>query len=346
MNILLIQLRRIGDLILTTPAIAAVRQTFPDARITLIVSPESAAMGPAIAGVQQVLEVHRGLHDFGLFLKVARGKFDYCVDFTQNNRSSLLTLASGADKRIGPLRGKRRGRLRLTVYNELVRLQMRDMHTVDYNLALLEPMGIRNLTPPVQLKLPASALEEAGELQRQYKIGEQFFVFHPGAARPEKFWEPDRWADLITTAMVRWNVTAVLTGGTSEREKAHLAGIRSRLQQLNSCPKGAVVDLSGKTDLLSLVALIAKSQLVVTVDSAPMHLAAATRIPQVVLFGPTNPFHWHPRGVPSLILQGNSPVPVRDFVPWQPRLSMNLISTQAVIDAMDSLLPAPAAKAL
>ena len=69
-----------------------------------------------------------------------------------------------------------------------------------------------------------------------------------------------------------------------------------------------MVDFSGKTDLLTLAALIARARLLVTVDSAPMHLAAATRTPQVILFGPTNPFHWRPRESPALILQGESTI--------------------------------------
>jgi len=102
-----------------------------------------------------------------------------------------------------------------------------------------------------------------------------------------------------------------------------------------------VIDLSGKTDLLTLGALIAQARLLVTVDSAPLHLAAATHTPQVALFGPTNPFHWRPRESPALILQGESGVPLQEFAPREPRLPMKQISTRAVIDAMDSLLSIP-----
>src|SRR5438067_12115426 len=87
---------------------------------------------------------------------------------------------------------------------------------------------------------------------------------------------------------------------------------------------------------------IARAELLVTVDSAPMHLAAATHTPQVVLFGPTNPFHWRPRESPALILQGKSATPVTEFVPAQPRFAMSQISTEAVIGAMASLLSFPA----
>ena len=105
MNILLIQLKRIGDLILTTPAIAAVRKKFPDANIALVISAEGKALAPAIAGVNKLLVMPRGLAGFGTAAAVARGKFDYCVDFTRNDRSALLVLLSRAKKRIVSLGG-------------------------------------------------------------------------------------------------------------------------------------------------------------------------------------------------------------------------------------------------
>ena len=76
---------------------------------------------------------------------------------------------------------------------------------------------------------------------------------------------------------------------------------------------------------------------------APMHFAAAWETPQVVLFGPTNPFHWHPRSESAIILMGEFEGPVSEFDPKQRAVPMNQISTQSVIDAMETLLSAPAA---
>src|SRR4029077_6337267 len=130
-------------------------------------------------------------------------------------------------------------------------------------------------------------------------------------------------------------VDLVLTSGPSHDEQAHVTAIKKNTQQ-------KIIDVSGKTDLLTLAALIGQARFLVTVDSAPMHLAAATRTPQVILFGPTNPFHWRPRESPALILQGTSTSPATEFAPKQARITMNQISTQAVIDAMETLLSAPA----
>ena len=103
----------------------------------------------------------------------------------------------------------------------------------------------------------------------------------------------------------------VLTGGKLRMEQEHIARIKAHLQH-------PVIDLSGKLDLLSLGALLQRARLLVTIDSAPMHLAAAFGTPQVALFGPTNPFHWRPRATPATILQAGNPAPVTDFVPKQP----------------------------
>jgi predicted lipopolysaccharide heptosyltransferase III len=335
LNILLIQLKRIGDLILTTPAIAAVREKFPNANLTLVMSAECKALAPAIAGVNKILVMPRGIAGFGAAAAIAGGKFDYCVDFTRNDRSALLVFLSRAKKRIVSFRIKQRSKFRTRFYNEFVPHRMRDMHTIDYHLALLAPLGISGGSAAVQLQLPKSAREKAAELLDAQNVQKPFIIFHPGSARAEKFWNAQRWAEVINHAADHHDVDLVLTGGSGSIEQIHIDDVKSKVRH-------RVIDLSGKTDLLTLAALIAKARLLVTVDSAPMHLASASRTPQVILFGPTNPFHWRPRESPVLILQGESRAPFTEFVPKQPRLQMNQISTQAVIDAMETLLSAPA----
>jgi predicted lipopolysaccharide heptosyltransferase III len=335
LNILLIQLKRIGDLILTTPAIAAVRDKLPDAQVTLVISAECKPLAPAIAGVNKLLVMPRGFAGFSTVTAIAGGKFDYCVDFTRNDRSALLVLLSRATKRIVSFRIKVRSKFRTRFYNKFVPHRMRDMHTVDYHLALLEPLGIVNAPGATQLALPESTRSAATQLLDTADVRREFIIFHPGSARPEKFWNAQRWAQVINHAGDKHHVDLVLTGGRSPLEQTHIADIKSKV-------RNRVVDLSGKTDLLTVAALIGRARLLITVDSAPMHLAAATPTPQIILFGPTNPFHWRPRESPALILQGTATSPITEFVPKQPRIPMNQISTEAVIGAMETLLSAPA----
>jgi predicted lipopolysaccharide heptosyltransferase III len=336
-NILLLQLKRIGDLVLTTPAIAAVRKKFPTANVTLVLANECAKLVPAIMDVNRVLVMRRGGFDVATPAAIARTKFDYCIDFTRNDRSAFLTLLSSAKKRVVARRIRSSSRIRRFFYNEFVVVRLRDMHTVDYNLALLQPLGISAASPAIRLSLPATAREKAAALRKQYRIGDSFVVFHPGSARAEKLWEPQRWAETIEQTRKHQGLDLILTGGTGRLEQAHLTEIKSKL----TCP---ATDLSGQTDLLTLAALIGEARLLVTVDSAPMHLAAATGTPQVVLFGPTNPFHWRPRESRAWILQGASASPLTEFVAKQPGTPMKQISTQAVIDAINGLLSSPVAQ--
>jgi predicted lipopolysaccharide heptosyltransferase III len=335
-KILLLQLKRIGDLILTTPALAALRASFPEAQLTLVVSTECAELLPAISNVDRILITRRNLRDLSLFFSIAARRFDYCVDFTRNDRSASVSLLSGARRRVVSYRVREQSKTRARAYTDFVSVRMRDMHTIDYNLALLKPLGARDASTVPNLDVPQMAYEKAGALRRNWRVTGPYVILHPGSARQEKLWDPGRWAEVIECFGRNNGIDLVLTSGPSHDEQAHIAAIRKKTQR-------QIVDLSGKTDLLTLAALIGQARLLVTVDSAPVHLAAATRTPQVILFGPTNPFHWRPRESPAVVLHGKSAAPVTEFSPMRPRLLMSEISTDAVIGAMDSLLSLHAA---
>jgi heptosyltransferase III len=332
-NILFIQLKRAGDLILTTPAISALHEKFPDARISLVVSRACTELLPGISCIDHGLVANRA----HAWFRVARDRADYCIDFTRNDRSAFLTRLSRAKLRIASERPKQKSTMRSRAYNRFVVAPVRQLHTIDYHLRLLEPLGITPPAPPIQLAIPENAQINANRLRTAHQIAKEYIVFHPGSARTEKLWQARRWAQTIEHATQNHPVDVILTGSNSVLEQNHLREIKSHLRR-------NIIDLSGKTDLLTLAAIIAQAQLLVTVDSAPTHLAAATRTPQVALFGPTNPFHWRPRDSAALVLQGASTTPLREFSADQARLPMKQISTGAVIDAMETLLSMPTGK--
>jgi ADP-heptose:LPS heptosyltransferase len=324
-------------LILTTPAILSVRAQFPRAHIALAIAGECEPLLPAIPGIDAAFVCKRRMRSVTLSRELRSSSFDCVVDFTQNDRSGWLSLVSGAPRRIASAQWKRKGKLRARFYNEFVPCAMKDMHIVDYNLALLAPLGISNAPIEPKLDLPQAAREKVAAII-SCEIGQEAFaVFHPGSARPEKFWEANRWAKIIAFAKDELHLQPVLSSGDSTIEREQLGEIRSHL----SVP---VIDLAGRLDLLTLAALIACARLLVTVDSAPTHLASATKTRQVVLFGPTNPFHWRPRTSPAVVLFGKSPSD--DFQRRAPKHLMNQISTEGVIDAMRSMHTAPAASAV
>jgi ADP-heptose:LPS heptosyltransferase len=121
MKILLLQLKRIGDLILTIPSIAALRERFPEAHITMVVSSECGDLLPAISGVDRILMARRNLSDLAAFLAVAGNKFDYCIDFTGNDRSALLAFLSQARQRIVSHRVRDQSKSRARVYTDFIK---------------------------------------------------------------------------------------------------------------------------------------------------------------------------------------------------------------------------------
>jgi ADP-heptose:LPS heptosyltransferase len=341
-RILAIQTKRIGDFVLTTPALHALTQA-PSAHLSLVHTEGTAALLPAMAGLvdQSLLYRPRG-GNAGLWKSILRGSFDLCVDFTGRDRTALLSLGSRAPRRV-VARGALRGSLwRRFCYNVIADLPVRERHTVDFYLAqaavaLGEPPPDESAGPPPAplLQLPGGAFAEARAALRSQGIdlGAEFIVIHPGSARPEKYWVPARWAEVIDFCQETLGRPCVLTGGSGDPfEQAHLARIHAALRR-------PCADLSGRLDLLGLAAVLAQAAVFAGVDSGPMHLAAAFGRPQVVLFGPTNPFHWRPRHADCRVLQaGQGDLPVRDFRDRSPRGDLAAISTRAVTSCISEFL--------
>jgi len=341
-HVLAIQLKRIGDLLLTTPALHALRTA--GARVTLALADNTAPLLPALTGevIDDTLVFRRGSIQLAQWRRVAfarRGEFDAVVDFTGNDRSALLTRLSGARQRVIARDAlKRAARWRPWCYTAFAETDVRLRHTVDRYLdtvralALLIPEFSEKNPPAPVLHLPAEARAAAQEAMGGHT---DYAVVHPGSARAEKYWPPERWAVVIDHVQRVRGVPVALTGGRGDPfEDAHLQAIRAAL----SAPVAA--DLAGRLDLLALAALIAGSAFFLGVDSGPMHLLAAARRPAVVLFGPTNPFHWRPRHAECRVLRAgekNPPARGNDDPAFPPAArggSMNEISVDAVLAAL------------
>src|SRR5438034_10335755 len=185
MKVLLLQLKRIGDLILTTPAIAALRKSFPDALLTLVSSGESADLLPALSNVDRVLIARRNLSDIALFPAIARRKFDCCIDFTRNDRSASLAFLSRARRRIVSYRVRDQSKTRARAYNDFVDVRMRDMHTIDYHMGLLKPLGVPNAHYSLHLQIPQPPRAWAAQLRPRARTGVRLLTSASLSARQQ-----------------------------------------------------------------------------------------------------------------------------------------------------------------
>lgn len=338
MKILAIQLKRIGDLILTTPALQFLREAAPEAEISLAVAHGSHELAPAVAPVNDILALPRGASAH--WGRVVLSRYDLCLDFTGTDRSALLTALSTASRRLG-FDWVRRSAARALAYNEFVPSPVRELHTVDHYLDLARagvPEGQATASTRPTLRLPPSASDRAAAFLHDLPDDRPYAILHPGSARREKYWLAERWAEVAAHLIRTQGLRCIITGGMDPMETAHLSELQRRLGEME-LPAASWQCLAGHVDLPTTAALVERAALVISADTAVVHLAAAFETPQIALFGPTNPFHWRPRHPAALILSAAQPeAPLQKFTPRMKGAPMERISTAAVIRATTELL--------
>jgi ADP-heptose:LPS heptosyltransferase len=329
-RILLLQLKRIGDFILTAPAVAALRAAKPRAEIVAVVPANMAEIAHGFGGITRVLPYRPRALNLRTWISIMAGSWDVCVDFAGTDRTALMTRLSRAVKRIGY--GKfADSPSKAMAYTQLNEASVRDLHTIDFHLALIgEIAGGTEQVRQRVFALPDAMSKWAAATMSSHGVTGKYAVVHPGTARAEKLWVPDRWASVAAHLSGVEGLAVVLTGSNDAIEAPHLA----ELKKVLTVP---VIDLAGKLSLMQTAAIIAGADLVLGVDSMAMHMAALFERPQIVLFGPTNPFHWRPRHQMAVVIVAGHDGPVTQFDPRAEGAEMNLISTEQVINAMRPL---------
>ena len=334
MKILVFQMKRIGDLVLTTPALAALKEL--GARVTLVVDGPCGSLTTAVPNVDEVLVYSKKGGNRALWRRLRERDWDVCLDYTASDRSALMAWFSRTPRRIAFAWARKR-LLRRLAYHEFVESPVRLAHTCDHYLDLLRPLGVERLTEPVpSLDLPDIAKKNAGRILAEAGVAGSYVLIHPGTARVEKYWLAGRWAKVIARLRER-GLAVVLTSGPDEFESAHVAEIFSEFapQSTGQPPVASIAP----PDLLTLAALVKRARIVVSCDTGVVHLAAAFHKPQVALYGPTNPFHWRPRHAHAVVISAAQPmVPMTNFTPKMKGAPMEKIPTMTVLKAVEGLL--------
>lgn len=330
-RILVIQLKRLGDLILTTPALSALRRFFPKAHITLLIDYECKELAPAITMADEIWQYQRG-KSLRLWFNLIWRKFNICLDFTGTDRSTLIVFLSKAARRFGFFYQARKI-FRSRAYTRLIHSSVQDRHTLDHYLDLVRPLGEPGLAAQLSFHVPPALEFSAENLCYELGITDRFCVIHPGSARSEKYWIAEGWAAVIQLLYRRLGCPCLITGGKDRAELNHVQEIMDRSRDVPT-----VFNLAGKIDFLLTAALIKRCFLFAGVDTAAAHVAGAFQVAQLVLFGPTNPLHWRARHPRSVVLRSGYKNPMMMFEPKQKGTPMALLSTETVIRAMETLL--------
>ncbi|MDD4879449.1 MAG: lipopolysaccharide heptosyltransferase II, partial [Candidatus Omnitrophica bacterium] len=285
-RILIMKISAVGDCVLATPSIRAIRQKYPKAYIALLIGRvESQALKGCPYIDEMIIYDREGrdkgwLRFFELAAEIRRYGFEEVVDLQNNSKSHLFAFLSTAPRRYGYRKGKY-----WFLLNRTVRDAKQPLPPVDHQFGVLSMMGIEGAPKKLELWPSAADTENIKEMLEAEWVGEhQTLVGINPSASPRwatKKWPAENFARLCDLLAER-EIRAVLIGGRSETDANAGAEI---LSLVRSKP----INLIGKTSLPELAALMKRFKCLVTSDSAPMHLAAAMATPFVALFGPTDP---------------------------------------------------------
>ena len=336
-RVLCIKLKHIGDVLLATAAIRALRRAWPSCQIAALV-PE---------GTEEVLQGNPDLtaiftHDRGAGLAgawrtiraIRRYAPSLVLEMGGGDREAILGWLSGARLRVGYAPGMSGGWRRILLTQSVS--WNGNQHIVETNLDLIRACG---LTAVAGQPVLAVRSEAAGRMSARLQaaglgVGQPLIVVHPVSRWLFKAWPEVSCAGVLASLAHRREYAVAVTSGPEAREVSAV----TRIVQRAAVP---VINLAGQTSLADLAAILQRAVLFLGVDSAPMHMAAALGVPVVVLFGPSGEHSWGPWGAGHTVL--TSPFLCRpcgqDGCLGSKRSDcLEAISAQAVLEAVDALL--------
>ena len=309
MTVLLIRLRLIGDVVLSTPVVRALRRQFPDAKLTYLVERDAAPVVERNPHLDDVIVIERSrglarfLHDVRLAWQLRRRRFDVVIDMHGGPRSSWLTFASGAPQRVGyDVPG------RSWMYTRTVgrARDLRPRHSVMNQWDLLG--GIVDAAPDpdpardaVEMALDPAADRRIAERLAQAGVdaSHELVVIHVSASNPFRRWPEPAFVEVVARlAGASPRRRLVMSSGPSDRDAAGRIAAAAR-EKLAQSEASRILEF-GEFDLKELRALIGRSRLFIGGDTGPLHIAATTATPVVAVYGPTLPVRSTPWRDPAI----------------------------------------------
>lgn len=282
-KILLIRPDMAGDVMLITPAISLIKEKYPQAEIDVW----------AQAYTQDLLSGNKDIHEVIInpslsFLR--KKKYDAAVHFYNEFPYALATLLAGIPIRIGD-----RAKIIFGwMYNYGIWQNRKDLtkHQVEWNIQLLKPLGLTQPDPPPKMRLEISQEQKAflNNFLIEHQINSKDLVIgiNPGIGRTSRTWMPERYAFVADYAAKNLGARIIITGTEKERKATD--------EILKKCHQPNIIDLVGKTNLSQLIAVMSRYDVFTSVDTGPLHIAAALGIPTVAIFPAKSlkPTEWGP----------------------------------------------------
>ncbi len=326
---LIVSTTGIGDTLWGTPAIRALKETYPDSYIGLLTTSTGAELLKGNPYIDSFFIFRRGLRLFSLLnllKKLRRQRFDMAFIFHASDRVILPLIFYTGSQIIGII-GQNKGLD--FVLSRAIRQE--DIHAVNMRLRLVKEAGARTSRPTLDLYLTRQDREDASRFLRVLGCNSDRLTIglHPGAQKPFKCWPAERFIETGNWLVRDRDCRVIITGNMEER--ALCKYIASRV-------KGAI-SIAGRATLRETAAIIEGMKLFITNDTGPMHIAFALRTPTVALFCPTEPKLCGPVDTDKAVII-KKPLtcdPCKGKNCLNP-LCMNQITVQEVLEAAQLLL--------
>ena len=307
-RVLVVRLRSIGDTVLTTPTLAALRRFLPEAQIDVLLEDWVAPLLSGHTDVDEVVTIRRGslMNRVRAVRGLRRRKYDVVFNLHGGTTATLLTRATGAPHRVG-FRDYQYGFLHNHPAAPAAALWRRNpLHSVEQQLAVIASVGVPvSKFIPTHLTVTREANTSIASKLHAHGIkdNDDIALLHPAAAFDTKQWATEGFARIAEHLAAR-GLKIVALAAKHEHQT---------LETLRTASRAPVVAFDDLT-LPEVTALAARARVFVGNDSGVAHIAAAVRTPSVVIFGSSNVAHWRP-------WMPNNDVPVevvREEMPCQP----------------------------
>ena len=318
-EILVVRLTSLGDVLMSLPAVKALKEGLPGTRISWLVEGSVAELLSCQDFVDHVVRFPRdlivrslkegsGLETLrllnGFFKKLRITKYDALVDFHGILKSALLDYAARAEKKIGFGRTLAKEGSWLA-YDERVDGADSHLHKVERHMLLVRHLGINGTVPHVELVAPPSAENDVNDLLTKHAIQPPIIALFPFCSKGSAFkrWDLAKYAELLRRMKESIPATVLILWGPGEEEEA---------RQLSDMA-GAGVVLPADLGVAQLCAVLKRADMYVGGDTGVMHLAAFSGVPVVAIFGPTDPKVNAPYGPAHTVVRKELPCsPCRD----------------------------------
>ena len=321
----------LGDCVMATPTLHALRELFPDAHIKAMVSRNNRPILDALPWIDSFVTVRKHRRgSLSLSRRLTLGRFDTAVLLPNSFRTAALVAMAGIPRRVGYDRDGRGFMLTDRLLPRKGTDGFIPVPALDYYLGLTRYLGTRDADTTMRLFTRPDDDAAADEMLRHNGFqpgGDQpLLLLNPGAQKPVKRWPADRFADLADRCAQRWDARVAVTGAPSETDVLAAIVATAKTPMINLAEAGMTLRL--------LKSVVQRATVMVTNDTGPRHVAAALNTPVVTLFGPTGP-EWTRIGFAD---EREVVAPAVTGEDGRATRSMQSITTDAVMGAVASLM--------